>query len=103
MVSINTHYYIHLVTHVGGSDPRRVYCQENVYLQKYTVRGYKEDDDGTVDERGICRDTDVTQEHSETTEGKEENLLVVFLAPTVWNVSNRKSLFSQVGDPTTDF
>jgi hypothetical protein len=74
-----------------------------VYLQKYTVRGYKEDDDDTVDERGICRDTDVTQEHSETTEGKEENLLVVFLAPTVWNVSNRKSLFSQVGDPTTDF
>ena len=62
-------------------------------LQKYTVRGYKEDDEGTVDERDICRDTDVTEEDSETTEGEEEDLLVVFLTPTVWNVSDINVLF----------
>ena len=93
MVSINTHYHIHLVTHLEGIDPGRVHCQENVYLQKYTVRGYKEDGDRTVDERDICRDTDVTEEDSETTEGEEEDLLVVFLAPTVWNVSDINVLF----------
>ncbi len=35
----------------------------------------------------------MTEEDSETTEGEEEDLLVVFLTPTVWNVSDINVLF----------